>query len=57
MPARQYINSCINTTHAGSEAADPAKWRVTQEMMEREIRNVREKGKNRGMIGFQPPFC
>jgi len=42
--------------------ADPEKWQVTQEMLEREIAKVRkakaehsgEKGKNRRMIGFQP---
>jgi hypothetical protein len=33
---------CVNAIHAGSTDADPAKWRVTQERMEREIRKVRE---------------
>lgn len=31
------LNICVNATHAGSTDAAPAKWRVTQEMMEREI--------------------
>jgi len=53
---------CINAIHAGSADADPAKWKVTQEMMEREIRKVKrakadhsgEKGKNGRRSGFQP---
>ena len=53
---------CLNAIHVGSADADPAKWRVTQEVMEREIAKLRkakaehagEKGKNRRMIGFQP---
>jgi len=33
--------------------ADSAKWRVTQELLDR-IKKVRmEKGKDRGMIGFE----
>jgi hypothetical protein len=54
------LNRCINAIHAGSADADPAKWKGTQEMLEREIRKVRkakaehsgEKGKSRRMIGF-----
>ena len=50
------------TIHAGSVDADPAKWKVTQEMLEREIAKVKrakaehsgEKGKSRRRIGFQP---
>ena len=56
------LNVCVNAIHAASTDADPAKWLVTQEMLEREIRKVRkakaehsgEKGKNRRRIGFQP---
>jgi hypothetical protein len=51
----------VNAIHAGSTDADPAKWLVTQVMLEREIAKVRkakaehagEMGKNRRMIGFQ----
>jgi hypothetical protein len=43
-------------------AADPAKWKVTQGWLEREIRKVKkakaehsgDKGKSRRRIGFQP---
>jgi hypothetical protein len=53
---------CIKLIHAGSTDADPAKWKLTQEMLEREIAKAKkakaehagEKGKNRRMIGFQP---
>ena len=56
------LNICVNVIHAGSVDADPAKWKVTQELLEREIRKVRkakaehsgEKGKNGRRIGFQP---
>jgi hypothetical protein len=42
--------------------ADPAKWKVKQEMLEREIAKLKrakaehsgEKGKSRRRIGFQP---
>ena len=55
------LNVCVNAIHAGSTDADPAKWQVTQAMLEREIAKVRkakaehsgEKGKNRRKIGFQ----
>ena len=55
------LNVCVNAIHAGSVDADPAKWKVTQELLEREIGKVRkpkaehsgEKGKSR-RIGFQP---
>ena len=54
------LNICVNAIYAGSTDADPAKWLVTQEMLEREIAKVRkvkaehsgEKGRNRRMIGF-----
>ncbi len=56
------LNVCVNAIHAGSADADPAKWQVTQEMLEREIAKVKkakaehagDKGENRRMIGFQP---
>jgi hypothetical protein len=56
------LNVCVNAIHAGSTDDDPAKWMVTQEMMEREIAKVRkakaehsgEKGRSRRRIGFQP---
>ena len=35
------LNICVNAIHAGSMDADPAKWKVTHEMMEREIKKVR----------------
>ena len=35
------LNICVNAIHAGSTDADPAKWKVTQEMMEKEIKKVR----------------
>ena len=56
------LNVCVNAIHAGSVDSDTAKWKVTQELLEREIAKVRkakaehsrEKGKNRRRIGFQP---
>jgi ATP-dependent 26S proteasome regulatory subunit len=56
------LNVCVNAIHAGSTDADPAKWQVTQGMLQREIAKVRkakaehsgEKSKNRRRIGFQP---
>ena len=35
------LNICLNAIHAGSADADPAKWRVTQTMLEREIAKVK----------------
>ena len=54
------LNVCVNAIHAGSTDADPAKWQVTQGMLQREIAKVRkakaehsgEKGKSRRRIGF-----
>ena len=53
------LNICVNAIHAGSTDADPAKWKVTQEMMEREIKKVRRakkehegKAKSTSRIGF-----
>ena len=56
------LNVCVNAIHAGSVDADPAKWMVTQVILDREIGKVRkakaehagEKGKSRRRIGFQP---
>jgi hypothetical protein len=36
------LNVCINAIHAGSVDADPAKWVVTQGMLEREIQKVKK---------------
>ena len=54
------LNICVNAIHAGSTDADPAKWRVTQEMMKREIAKVKktkaehsgERGGPKRKIGF-----
>jgi len=35
------LNICMNAIHAGSADADPAKWRVTQGALEREIETAR----------------
>jgi hypothetical protein len=57
------LNICVNAIHAGSVDVDPAKWKVTQEMLEREISEVKKAesehsgekaGSKRWMIGFQP---
>ena len=56
------LNVCVNAIYAGSVGLDPAKWAVTQGMIEREIGKVKkaktehsgEKGKERRVIGFQP---
>jgi len=50
----------VNAIHAGSTDVDSAKWRVTQGMLEREIKKVRkakaehsgEKGGAKRRIGF-----
>ena len=34
------LNVCVNAIHAGSMDDDPAKWKVTQGMLEREIAKV-----------------
>jgi SpoVK/Ycf46/Vps4 family AAA+-type ATPase len=54
------LNVCVNAIHVGSTDADPAKWEITQGMLEKEIAKVKkakaehsgEKGRNRRMIGF-----
>jgi hypothetical protein len=56
------LNICLNAIYAGSTDADPAKWRVTHGILEREIRKVRkakaehsgEKAGSKRRIGFQP---
>jgi len=56
------LNICLNAIYAGSTDADPAKWKVTQEMLEREIAKVKrakaehagERKGPRRRIGFQP---
>lgn len=54
------LNICVNAIHAGSTDEDPAKWKVTQEIMEEQIKKVRRakkehsgEGRNEGrVIGF-----
>jgi ATP-dependent 26S proteasome regulatory subunit len=51
------LSICLNAIHAGSVHPDPAKWRVTQGMLEREIGKVRAEHSSRAkrekrMIGF-----
>jgi ATP-dependent 26S proteasome regulatory subunit len=36
------LNVCVNAIYAGSTATNPAHWKVTQEMLEREIRKVKK---------------
>jgi hypothetical protein len=56
------LNVCVNAIYAENVGLDPAKWAVTQEMMEREIAKVKkakaehsgEKEGPRRRIGFQP---
>lgn len=56
------LNVCVNAIHVGSVDADTAQWKVTQEMIEKEIAKVKkakaehsgEKGKSRRRIGFRP---
>ena len=56
------LNVCVNAIYAGSVDADPAKWTVTQAMLEREIAKVKKarvehSGEKQGpkrRIGFQP---
>jgi hypothetical protein len=56
------LNVCVNAIHAGSTDVDPAKWKVTQAILEREIAKAKKakeehsgkKGKSRRRIGFQP---
>jgi hypothetical protein len=54
------LNICVNAIYAGSTDADPARWQVTQTMIEAEIAKARkakaehsgEKSKSRRRIGF-----
>jgi ATP-dependent 26S proteasome regulatory subunit len=56
------LNVCVNAIYAGSVDSDSAKWLVTQGMLEREIKKVRQakaehSGEKEGpkrRIGFQP---
>jgi ATP-dependent 26S proteasome regulatory subunit len=56
------LNICVNAINAGSVDLDSVKWRVTQAMLEREIKKVRkakaehsgEKKGPRRRIGFLP---
>ena len=46
------LNICLNAIYAGSTDDDPKKWKVPQEMMEKEIRKVRRaKKEHEGMAG------
>jgi len=36
------LNICVNAIHAGSVDADPAKWKVTQGMIERKTEGVED---------------
>ena len=36
------LNVCVNAIYAGSTDVDPAKWSVTQTMIEREIAKVKK---------------
>jgi len=36
------LNVCVNAIYAGSVDPDPAKWAVTQAMLEREIAKVKK---------------
>jgi hypothetical protein len=56
------LNICVNAIYAGSVDSHLAKWAVTQEMMESEIKKVKkakaehagEKEGTKRRIGFQP---
>ena len=55
------FNICLNAIHAGSTAENPEKWKVTQEMLVREIQRVKsakrehtdQHGNAQRRIGFQ----
>ena len=61
LSGRDILNVCVNAIYAGSVDADPAKWAVTQAMIEREIAKAKkakaehseEKEGPRRRIGFQ----
>ncbi|MCB1278916.1 ATP-binding protein [Prosthecobacter sp.] len=54
------LTLCLNAIHAGSTDPDPAQWRVTQEILEKQIAKVKkakaehsgEKGRRKRRIGF-----
>ena len=53
------LNICVNSIHAGSVNEDPVKWKITQEMVEKEIKKVGRakkehegKAKSTSRIGF-----
>jgi hypothetical protein len=54
------LNISLNAIYAGSTDSNPERWKVTQEMIEAEIKKARkakaeherEKGKDRRVIGF-----
>ena len=54
------LNICVNAIHAGSTDANPERWMVTHEILEREIAKAKkakaehsgEKSKSRRRIGF-----
>ena len=56
------LNVCLNAIYTGSVDPDPAKWMVTQGMLERQIGKARkakaehsgEKAGPKRRIGFQP---
>ena len=59
------LNVCLNAIHAGSTDDNPARWKVTQEMLLREVRRARRtKAEHEGRsaergraIGFTHPCC
>jgi hypothetical protein len=56
------LNICLNAIYAGSTDANPERWEVTQELLEREIKKARrakaehavEKEGPKRKIEFQP---
>jgi hypothetical protein len=53
------LNICLNAIHAGSRDPDPAKWKVTEKLLLREIRRTKSakekhggKGRSRRRIGL-----
>jgi SpoVK/Ycf46/Vps4 family AAA+-type ATPase len=56
------LNICLNAIHAGSTDPNPEQWRVTQEILEKQIAKVKrakaehsgEKGRSKRRIGFCP---
>jgi hypothetical protein len=56
------LNICLNAIYAGSTDPNPERWRVTQEILEKQIAKVKrakaehsgEKGRSKRRIGFCP---